>query len=324
VDKQLYLEIRKTLGKGGPSWALPKHLLLDLLLLSLIKEIWVLSGHSPLKFLVAPLVAALMFRGFSLMHEAVHGVACKNRFWNNVVGTLAGGLCFLPFAPWQKSHLDHHYWSGNIDRDPVMAIIRTFPLWPAGLQAAVGFCWRAWLPLVALMQHAVFWTLSLQQGLEKPNPKILFSLCFPLLLWGSVLSVVSADFALGAVLPATFLYFSLIEIVNFPHHLELPQYRGDAKLQLWEQHEIARSCLYPKWFARYVVLNFNFHAAHHMFPDLPWYRLEEAHMLLKEKLQNRYIEDPHFSWILKNRPKSMAELLAPSAMPAELETKKAA
>src|SRR5690606_35780940 len=78
-----------------------------------------------------------------------------------------------------------------------------------------------------------------------------------------------------SVLPGLFLYLVMVEVINFPHHLELPQYEGEHKLKVWDQFLISRSCHYPKWFSHFVLNNFNLHAEHHLFPQAPWYMLDE-------------------------------------------------
>jgi fatty acid desaturase len=103
----------------------------------------------------------------------------------------------------------------------------------------------------------------------------------------------------------------LVEFVNLPHHLELPTYRGDTRLAPLEQHRIARSGIYPKWFSRGVLLNFNLHLEHHLFPTLPWHELENARRLVRPALGPLYNETFGSQWLRRHRKFPIDALLAP-------------
>lgn len=269
--------------------------------------------NKPIRFVAIPLIATLIFRNFSMMHEAVHRAASKNSQINDWNGVFAGAVCLLPFEAWKKSHLEHHLWSGNIDKDPVMAIIRTFPKMPSALRQSLSLFWRAWFPMLACMQYVVFWALAMGIFLKKPESlRVAISLFSPALLWGVLFTVMPAHSVLEILAPSILLYFLAVEVVNLPHHLQLPQHGGDTKFPIWEQHQIARSCVYPKWFGRLVVLNFNYHIEHHMFPDVPWYHLEKLHREISKDLATAYNTDPYFSWILENKPKPISDVLKSS------------
>lgn len=275
------------------------------------------------RLLAIPILSALMFRNFSLMHEAVHGLVSKKKDLNNVFGIFSGALCGLPYEPWKQVHLEHHYWSGNVEKDPVMGLMRTYPHWPKALQKTATFCWQCWIPLLAVFQYFIFWWHSSLQFIKNPkSPAIAASLIFPFLFWGSLMMFLPSDFFITIVTPAALIYLVAVEVINFPHHIGLPQYRGDHKIATWNQFEIARSCIYPTWLARYIVLNFNYHIEHHMFPDAPWYHLDKIHLVLKEELNEKYNTDPQFLWILKNRPKPLDKLLLTPAF--DVEDQKAA
>ena len=48
------------------------------------------------------------------------------------------------------------------------------------------------------------------------------------------------------------------------------------RLNLWEQQATTRSCRYPGILSELLVLNFNLHTEHHLFPALPWFRLKAS------------------------------------------------
>jgi acyl-lipid omega-6 desaturase (Delta-12 desaturase) len=289
---------------------LVSHFAKDITFLAMMLTVWHFVGGWAAALVSAPIVAVLMFRNFSLMHDAVHAAVIVPRRLNDLVGLWSGTIALLPFEAWKKVHLQHHTWAGNIDQDPVMLIVNAYPTWPAWLRSTLDVFWKSWLPLVALLQYGVFWLSSLRVALrETPSIATVLSLVVPPLVWCGMLFWLPTTFVLAGLVPGLGLYLLMAEVVNLPHHLELPQYRGETKLPLWEQHRIARTCLYPKWFAENVVLNFNYHLEHHLYPSLSWYHLAEIHELLRSELGTAYNTDPKFSWILKNRPRSLAVVM---------------
>lgn len=317
MDRTQYIEIRKQLDLRHKQWALTQHLLQNALLASLVAAVWLRAPRPVALFVAIPAVAIFIFRHFSMMHEAVHRVASSNSRANQTMGIFAGAVCLLPFEPWKRSHLEHHTWSGNIEKDPVMAIINAFPKMNPRLQTSLSRLWMLWFPMLACLQYIVFWWLASKIFLKKPkSPQVLVSLAAPILFWAIVFTSCGTSFSLGVLLPALLLYFVAVEVVNFPHHLQLPQHGGDTKFRLWDQHQTARSCVYPHWLARFVVLNFNYHIEHHMYPDVPWYHLEKLHLKVKSALTDSYNTDDQFAWIVANKSKPLGQVLR-SANPSD-------
>jgi fatty acid desaturase len=310
MDRAIYIKIRNGLDLEKKFFSLAIYILQDIALIAITAGIWNGLQASVLRFLVIPILFTIIFRGFGIMHEAVHGAVSKNRVINDAMGLLGGGLCLLPFYPWKNSHLQHHLWSGNVEKDPVMAFLKWYPNLPSGMQNFMSVLWQLWLPILGITQHFVFWRLSFAYLLKAPSKKALISLVLPLLLWGAAVSLVSREFTYGALIPALFIYFFAIEVVNLPHHLRLPQFRGDEKFPAWEQYQTARSCIYPKWLARFVVLNFNFHTEHHMFPDVPWYHLDKLQDPVGKALKENYNTDLYFGWFLENKKRTIHEVIS--------------
>jgi fatty acid desaturase len=83
----------------------------------------------------------------------------------------------------------------------------------------------------------------------------------------------------------------------------------DGKLPLWEQYRATRSCYYPPGISELLVLNFNFHTEHHLFPDLPWYRLRDARASLRAMLGERYQEAIGIAWNIQNRGRDLDSII---------------
>lgn len=308
MDKKDYLKFRQDLKIINHSRAWISYLLTDMVFAGSLYALWNFV-FSPLKLIaLIPLFSVFMFRNFSFMHEAVHGTVSKNKTLNEFCGLWSGCWSFLPYTHWKASHLEHHYWSGNVEKDPVMALRVILPKAHPAMVATLSFFWRAWLPLTGLMQQGVFWMLSMKNTIRKPSLGAVLSLLMPLAALTGLVTLAPA-FALSVALPSWGLYLLLVEIVNLPHHLQMETRSGEERFGVWEQYLTARTCVYPKWFAHFVVLNFNYHSEHHMFPDAPWYELPRIHDFIKTKNLKNYKMDPYFQWTLENRPKSILQIL---------------
>jgi fatty acid desaturase len=275
-------------------------------------------ADSILRFTAIPLISILMFRSFSFMHDAVHGAVTKNRRVDDLLGIVSGALCLLSYDSWKQAHMEHHRWSGNLDKDPVMAMIKTFPKFPRPLRALLSFGWKCWLPALSFLQHTVFWSITVQHVLRKPQTAFQWlSAVLPVAFWATLLWVVPVHATVSILLPAVALYLLGTELINAPHHLGLPYNRGETRLPPWEQHSTARSCAYPRWISKWIVLNFNYHIEHHMYPNAPWYHLDKLHEAVKAELGDRYNTDPRFSWLLRNRKEELGTVFGSSQVESD-------
>ncbi|MBX3022318.1 MAG: fatty acid desaturase [Bdellovibrionales bacterium] len=330
MTKEQYIKVRANLDfKLRYAWLIG-HVLGDVLLVALPfallwnRELtwqwdWTTAG---LSLLGASSLAIFYFRAFSMMHEAVHGLLATKRRYNDWGGLFYGAVCFLPFEQWREIHLLHHQWAGNIEKDPVRKLVLVFKQPPTPMRGFLSAMWRSWFPILALLQNYVFWYESLTRFWKKRSLASFLGLAVPLLAWGTVFVLAGPKLCAFVIVPSILLYLALVEVVNFPHHMDLPQYEGDVKLTLWEQYKIARSCFYPKAFERFVLLNFNYHTEHHLYPTLPWYRLEELSLRLRHELHGYNFSVGH-AWIRRNRSKPLADVCL-STSEDDSSTRKAA
>jgi acyl-lipid omega-6 desaturase (Delta-12 desaturase) len=276
-----------------------EHLFIDCLLWATALVI-IYSGLPAVFSIVAAAVlyASFVFRAFGMMHECVHCLAHRERWVNDAMGEIYGIFCFLPFSAWRRLHLDHHKWTGNVERDPSMKILLNFEHNGFTVSKIVATSWRRWIPLLGFMQHVVFWKGT------KSRKEYLFLIGSLAYLGGITYLLGPTTVALGILI-----YLYLVEIVNFPHHLEMVQWGGAAKFPLHEQYQFTRSCVYPRWLAHYVFLNFNLHTEHHLFPGHPWYQLDALHRELSA-IGARFNRSKGNAWILRNRRRPVDEVFA--------------
>ena len=321
--RKQYFEIARRLKFRASPWATPALVATDWGLLAL----WQHLAHRPqtASYLVSQVIlAVVVFHNFSLMHECVHGSAASRRWLNTLVGHYASIFCFLPYHPWKAIHLEHHAWAGALDRDPTLQEVRKVRE-RNRVPGLTRFAWATGLPLLALMQHLVFWFYPVKLWREG---QMAWSR-----LWRSLVSIgcLPAAYALMAmVIPhglwfhdvglALGLYLVLVEVVNLPHHSDLPGYYAGAagtRPPVWEQSRCTRTCDYPWPVSELVMLNFNFHVEHHLFPTLPWYRLRRARDLVRPALGAGYQQSRSIHWMLdrRRRPAEAVFLGIPVLLP---------
>lgn len=268
------------------------------------------------------LFAVCFFRSFGMVHECAHGSAFSNAKANKIVGHISSVMGFLPFYPWKYVHNEHHIWSGNLDKDPSLSLLK-YAIDRKGSQKTfdklrfkiLSFLWKSWIPVLGLLQYLVFWVypLKLIKKKEKNKNKILnctYSILFALGFYAFLNISMPQIFNLSNFLPALVLFFGAVEMVNFPHHIGMTVISNETekkKLQPWEQVITTRSCYYPHFVSEFFCLNFNFHIEHHFFPLLPWFRLRKLRSEVKEALTGSYNEEIGIGWNLENRKKEIED-----------------
>lgn len=260
-------------------------------------------------FFAIPVLAVLFFRSFSWMHEAVHGTANPHRKLNELTGFYAGLFCFLDYGLWKDLHIKHHYWTGNYHQDPALGLIKNYRSLPNWVQRTLDFCWKHKIPFGALIQHVVFWTQSfLISKKSRSSVASLTKTLAPLAL-NIIFALTLSGPSLVAYLLGIGLYLYAVEIVNFPHHVGLYTETSEQRVNVWEQDHYARSCKYPAWIEKYIVLNFNYHVEHHLFPDLPWTQLPIAYQELSNHHLGHHPHQAEQGWISSRRNKKFIQFL---------------
>jgi omega-6 fatty acid desaturase (delta-12 desaturase) len=273
---------------------------------------WLIGTGNLAAFLLSQLlIAVVFFNSFGLLHECGHGTASSSSAVNTLLGHWTSTFCFIPYYPWKYIHQKHHAWTGNLERDPVLKSLRRWR--DAGVPPLVGVAWRSWIPLGALLQHVVYWSypIAMARAGEMTREKLLRTIAS--FAWLGVGYALLWRFAPVLAAPSGFglgflLYLIAEELVNIPHHADVSTAEG--KLPIWEQYRATRSCVYPRGLSELLVLNFNFHTEHHLFPSLPWYRLRTARALLKVELGGRYQEAVGIRWNIEGRARSLDSIVA--------------
>lgn len=237
---------------------------------------------NPLTYVLAVMVIGARQLGLAvLMHEAAHGGLSTNRAVNDWVGQW---LCAAPVGASLESyrgyHLSHHKYA-NQTEDPDLGLAAHFPISAASLRRKIvrdltgqTFLKQRTAQLGSLVRfHA-------NRALGRENRSIPARGAAPFLLTNALLFAALtaagywwAYFAMWLVPLATWNQL-VTRVRNIAEHACLPDphnpYRQarTTRASWWEGLLIA-----PYWV--------NYHAEHHMFMHLPYYRLGEAHEALR-------------------------------------------
>jgi omega-6 fatty acid desaturase (delta-12 desaturase) len=314
LDKATYAAIKEKLS-FRPDWRVVVFILTLNASLGAL-GIWLLSLGTTTGYVIAQLIFPIVFfQAFSILHECGHG-SCTSKSWlNALIGHYASPLCFLPYFSWKFQHAQHHVWSGNLEKDPSLKLLRD---WRATQRVPllIRIAWRSWIPLAAAMNHLVYWAYPMtvwRTGTASQLRRCVASLVWMAAVYAGLAYAWPEIFSLANFAPAIVIYLVAAELVNLPHHSDQPS--TTQKLALWEQAYSTRSCYYPKLVSELLVLNFNFHIEHHLYPSLPWYRLREARALIKPALGAGYTEAIGIRWNLTNRFKDISQVLRAQASP---------
>jgi acyl-lipid omega-6 desaturase (Delta-12 desaturase) len=307
MTKETYFRIRRELRFDPQLWVSVLVLATDGLILACASP-GLLNGYAAPSFWIANLLFAVVyFHHFAILHEAGHGNVDSASHRNSCIGHYASIFCFLPFFPWKYIHHEHHTWTGNIDRDPTLHQLRKMKE-TGRVPWLVRFAWRSWIPFGGLLQHTVFWLYPLRRKLSSDQQrKSAFSVVFLIAVYGLLGLFGPAWLSPKYLWPSLVFYLAAVELVNFPHHLDMPTEGGDYKLAPWEQQVTTRSCNYGI-FSAILVLNFNLHTEHHLYPTLPWYRLHDVRNRVRPLMPD-YHEERGIAWNLRNRARNAAEMI---------------
>jgi fatty acid desaturase len=320
ITKEDYFALRAKLSFQRELWPTALIMLADLGLLA-AAFYFVSLGNWPAYILAQLIFVLVFFHNFTILHEAGHGNCSSDERVNTLIGYYASVFCFMPYFPWKYIHAEHHTWAGNVHKDPTLRIVRDYEESQRAKNWLIRVAWRTWLPVLALLQHVVFWSyplVLLKDGRlhGKRLRRSVFSVGLLVVVYTFMYLAFADSIHVATFAPALILYLVVTELINLPHHMGTQLFENSergGKLPVWEHNEVTRSCYYPRGLSGLLFLNFNFHIEHHLFPDLPWYRLRQARDFARTALKEEYCETIGINWNLQNRTKDATQVFLKDA-----------
>jgi fatty acid desaturase len=323
MTKTDYLEIRAALSFQRRFGIVLLVLAADLGLFAL--GLWLIALGSWGGYLTAQLLfVVVFFHSFVVLHDCGHGSASSHPWVNTLSGHYLSLFCFMPYFPWKYLHNEHHVWAGNVHRDATLAATCSHRDPRRLKNRLLRLAWITWLPAIAFVRNCFLWVYPLTMPRDRRNRgrllPCLASVIVQVLAYVALLVTWPTHFHPLHFAPAFVLYFMVTELANLPFHIGIGSVLHDdtnAKLPVWEHDKLTRSCWYPALIARFLMLNFNLHTEHHLFPNLPWYELERARDLVRAAASSEYQEANSLSWSIANRRRDVLDVFLRDCPAAE-------
>jgi len=227
------------------------------------------------------LLAAAFVQWFVLLHECGHRMLFRTRRLNTLAGHVAGFFALIPFEAWKRVHERHHKWAGWQDLDPTTAA-----LVPRRLsfveRLLINVCWRCWIPLFAVLYRWTnFWhVLRLRRMFQigEVRRRVMINLALLALVYLLIVIIAGPWIFLRTTGLALFLAFIVGEVLLLSQHTHVPMALSHGQtvdpFSPLAQQPFTRSLRLPQWVS-VLLLHFDAHELHHMYPFVPGYRLLE-------------------------------------------------
>lgn len=221
-----------------------------------------------------------------LMHDAAHGRLFESRAWNDrTAQLLCAGPVLLPLETYKRGHLKHHQ-DPLTPGDPDIILIGGYPVEKGTLvrkllQDVSGLSYYKFLKF--FMYQAKRQRRRVAAGTEPKSGGTLSPAWVRGGIVGSNLVLLGALAASGHPL----LYLTLWAVPFMTVLQALLRVRGLAEHAGYQpgpdQARNARTVLNPWQTFFFAPHNVNYHIEHHLYPSIPFFRLPDAHGLLKKR-----------------------------------------
>jgi fatty acid desaturase len=226
-----------------------------------------------LPFMAQGIVLNCLYAG---QHEMSHRTAFKSRALNLWVGEIIGFLMILP-AQWdRKFHFAHHRNTQNPAKDPELLAfgitnMKDWRISLSGLPYGVGQAQAMVSAARGIFPEYVWW-LSDAERLEMKREAQLHLAGYALIVLLSLYfhSWIALEYWLGPLLVMKVFY----QFQNMGEHTGLGYNQDTLKC--------TRTLKGPFWM-RWLVWNMSYHAAHHTYPSVPFFRLPELDHDIRQK-----------------------------------------
>jgi fatty acid desaturase len=210
---------------------------------------------------------------------------------------VAGFFALIPFASWTRVHARHHRWTGWQDLDPTTSALVPRPLGPVERWIADA-AWRWWVPLFSVAYRlSNYWHLPrLRRLFPRPDHhrRLAGNALALLAAYGGLVWLAGPGAVACLVGPALGLSLAVQDPLLLSQHTHLPldlsRGRPVTPYPPIAQEAFTRSLRFPAWASRVLLLGFDAHELHHMYPFVPGYRLRQIPYLTHNDL-------PWWQWL---------------------------
>jgi beta-carotene hydroxylase len=221
-----------------------------------------LAGVTPW-WTAVPINAAAIYLGFTVLHEAMHGIAHSNRTVNALLGRLGGIPLTISFPLFRGVHYEHHSHTNDPNRDPDLIVAHAprvlLPLWCLAVMVeyrAKFYGRRLWRDRRELAE-ALAWEIGLAL------------VTVAAIAGGWIGSLIVVWFA-----PAALAVLFLALTFDF-----LPHYPYDTRRRYYDTR------IYPGRALNVLLLGQNYHLIHHLWTTIPWFRYQRVFAVIRRDLE---------------------------------------
>ncbi len=263
-----------------------------------------LAAHSNVVLMLTGILGLSFFftQNFILLHECGHLHFFEHKSWNVWMGNVFGFMAGIPFHSWMSMHHLHHKWTGWRDKDPTTE--KTVdPSQSKVVNVVANISWLIFFPIFYIVYHTSnYWDLKKMKRFLRPRDFQLsafsvgmYFLAYVLLFWflsAKWIFILTLSFFLSCV------WRELI-ILTQHTHVDIPLANDQAvkPISYMDQVPYTRSFYISSFIAKYFLFNFNLHEAHHAFPGMPAYYLDEVDLGVKR-------EPRYWNWFKKAKSMS--------------------
>lgn len=229
------------------------------------------------------LLAFQMNHAYLIMHESGHLAFFKDVRLNLIIGNIAAFLCLYPNEIKKNEHTGHHRFTGGFDEPVAKKAIHSFSLASPIVDKIMHICWRLWIPIFTANELVTTWKSAIKDSKKSTRWIAFISLAVYLTLALLAFSITGGVLFLIKFTCAVYIYMMFLEFFTMPHHVpSVIDYRYGS-VPFYEQDKYTQSCTpLPGQLSLLLMLNFNFHVAHHLYPYVHFTRLKEAHKMIGE------------------------------------------
>jgi fatty acid desaturase len=248
-----------------------------------------------------PLYAAylpiLIFQGLLLQrvyiigHEAAHRkLVPKRRTSNDLLGQALLLPILVPVIIYRKVHMFHHGFNRKdhhtsaldvfVSRWPITPVVRLYysVLWYLGVFAG-GYFLHSLASIIIFLFIPTRLAKRISPAFKGWTSRDRFT------AWAQLLVGVAFHLAVAGLFGAQVWFYALgLPFLAFAWVWSLLVYIFHYQTTLGKETRYNVRALDRHWFFSWLLMNFNEHATHHMYPNIPWYELPKR----KERLPDAY------------------------------------
>lgn len=214
--------------------------------------------------------AVAIYLGFTVMHDAMHGVAHENRRANAWLGRLTAALLLIPMPLFRAVHYEHHSHTNDPERDPDIYFPGA-PMWLVPL----------WATMITLQYRRHYYGRHYYgRRLWRSRSELAET------LFGEIagVAIFVAALATGSLTSVLVIWFApaLLALIFLATTFDyLPHYPYDSR----ERYHDTR--IYPGRVGFVILLGQNYHLIHHLWTTIPWYRYPRVFDSIRPELEQR-------------------------------------